>query len=221
MELDILYEDELLLAVNKPAGVVVHPTYKHPAGTLLDLLRSHTGLDPQIIGRLDKDTSGVLIAARDRHGHALLQRMGFEKDYLAVVRGTVKALAGTINLPLRIDPNDRRRVIVDNNGATAETQFERLSTASGVTVLRCRLITGRRHQIRVHLAARGWPILGDRVYGEKTSGAPRQALHSWRTTFVHPRSGHVTRIAAPLPPDLEGLLRVHSLSEPPPSTSPA
>src|SRR5262249_30656429 len=128
MNLDMLYEDETLIAVNKPAGIVVHPTYKNVAGTLLDGLRSAGVGDPAILGRLDKDTSGIVVAAKSAAIYAAMQRMlgtaASEKEYVAIVRGVVDVERGTITLPLRVDPADRRRVIVASDGRASETRFE-------------------------------------------------------------------------------------------------
>ena len=218
MELDILFEDDALMVVNKPAGIVVHPTYRNASGTLLDALRAHASGghepdNPAIVGRLDKYTSGIVVVAKTAAHHASLQRilqsLDSEKDYLAVVRGSVNVERGTISDPLLVNPSDRRRVIiatVGGNGRASETQFERLDHTDEGSLLRCRLITGRRHQIRVHLASRGWPVIGDRIYGNATDEFPRQALHAWRTAFVHPVSGRQIRVEAPLPPELQSLL---------------
>lgn len=206
----ILYEDAALIAVNKPAGVVVHPTYKNVAGTLLDALRSCGAGDPAVVGRLDKDTSGIVIAAKSPSMCAALQRIfaspASVKEYIAIVRGSVDVETGTIALPLRADPADRRRVIVAADGRPSETRFERVGSNREISVLRCVPITGRRHQIRAHLAARGWPVLGDRVYGVALAGFSRHALHAFRMSFPHPVSGAPIRIEAPLPPELVQLL---------------
>ena len=218
MELDVLYEDETLMVVNKPAGIVVHPTYRNASGTLLDALRAHADAwqesqNPTIVGRLDKGTSGIVVVAKTAADHASLQRIlqapDSVKDYLAVVRGSVNVERGTISDPLLVDPCDRRRVIVatvSGSGQASETQFERLEHTAETSLLLCRLITGRRHQIRVHLASRGWPIVGDRVYGNAIDEFPRQALHAWRVRLAHPVSGQQIRVEAPLPPELQGLL---------------
>jgi RluA family pseudouridine synthase len=219
IDLDILHEDDHLVIVNKPAGVVVHPTYKHASGTLLDALRAYGSDWPDdrnatIVGRLDKDTSGVVVAAKTASAHAVLQRAwssgDTEKIYLAVVRGSVDTECGGMTLPLRIDPTDRRRVIVcapdDDGGWAAETRFRRLERRGALTLLECRPITGRRHQIRVHLSASGWPIVGDRIYGEPEAGFPRHALHAWRTTFAHPFSGKRLAIEAAVPAEIRRLL---------------
>jgi 23S rRNA pseudouridine1911/1915/1917 synthase len=210
--LEVIYEDDVLLAVNKPAGLVVHPTYRNAAGTLLEALRER---EPAarffLVGRLDRLTSGVVIAAKTRDAYVAIQRTWpeAEKDYLAVVHGLVDLACGEIDLPLGTDPADRRRRVVRPDGAPSVTRFERLgySSAAGVSLLRCRLVTGRRHQIRVHLLARGWPVVGDPVYGASESHTfPRQALHAWRTAMRHPTSGELLRIEAPPPSDLAEFL---------------
>jgi 23S rRNA pseudouridine1911/1915/1917 synthase len=223
--LEVLYEDDVLLAVNKPAGLVVHPTYKNPAGTLLDMLRGgERGGDPSIrfflAGRLDRLTSGVVVAVKSQDAYVAIQRAWSEatKDYLAVVCGRVEPVCGDIDLRLGPDPYDRRRrVVSETSGAPSLTRFERLAFAdlppAGLSLLRCRLVTGRRHQIRVHLAARGWPIVGDSLYGRPAPPLfPRQALHAWRVAFTHPITRARLTIEAPVPADLEALLAASGLS---------
>jgi 23S rRNA pseudouridine1911/1915/1917 synthase len=231
--LDILFEDQYLVAVNKPAGMVVHPTHAQPAGTLLNRLMWYArrwphGTRPSLVGRLDKLTSGVVLVAKTAPAHAALQRRltanGAEKDYLAVVYGRVRPRSGAIDLPLRRDPDDRRRVITsESKGAVSVTQFERLAEVAarkaGLALVRCRLVTGRTHQIRAHLAARGWPLVGDPTYGEprwmqvadtdlaQTLRAfPRQALHAWRLAFTHPITSARVVVEAPVPTDMRALL---------------
>jgi 23S rRNA pseudouridine1911/1915/1917 synthase len=238
--LDVVYEDDHLLAVDKPAGMVVHPTYKHTHGTMMNALlwRARawsTQHRPSLVGRLDKDTSGLVLIAKTAAIHAALQRAlartdrpndraGSEKTYLAVVYGRVNVVRGAIDLRLARDAGDRRRIVAsDTVGAPSLTHYERVSRADaprvGVSLLRCRLATGRTHQIRVHLAARGWPIVGDPVYGEPRwrqvadpalasalRAFPRQALHAWRLAFVHPMTQQRLEIEAPLPSDIERLL---------------
>jgi 23S rRNA pseudouridine1911/1915/1917 synthase len=238
VRLQILYEDAHLLALDKPAGVVVHPTYKNAAGTLLNALLWHARdwpapQRPSLVGRLDKLTSGIVIVAKSAAVHVALQRAlassAGEKDYLAVVYGRVNVARGEIDLRLRTDPHDRRRVIASPSlGAESLTRFERLARVAapraGLTVVRCRLVTGRTHQIRVHLAARGWPIVGDPAYGEPRwslvadpslaaalRAFPRQALHAWRVAVTHPVTGERLRLEAPLPDDLEQLLSAAGL----------
>lgn len=219
---DILFEDNHLLAVNKPAGVVVHPSYKHASGTLINALlwraeRWPSGDKPALLTRLDKMTSGVLLVAKRAAVIAALQREmkaeRIEKDYLAVVSGKPPALA-TIDLALDRDPWDRRRVTVtDRGGQRAVTKVTRLAVSrtddgGPVSLVRCRLVTGRMHQIRAHLSHKGWPLVGDPVYGRALPGLAftRQALHAWRVALTHPMTGEPLAIEAPLPEDLAGLI---------------
>jgi 23S rRNA pseudouridine1911/1915/1917 synthase len=231
----ILYEDQYLVAVEKPAGVVAHPGYGHADGTMMNALAGLArswpdGHRPSLVGRLDQFTSGVMIVARTSEAHRTLQRalasQEAAKDYLAIVYGKVKAARGRIDLGIEPDPADRRRRVVSKTtGAPSTTLFERLGRIAappvGLALLRCRLLTGRTHQIRVHLAARGWPIVGDRVYGAphwqdvrdaelaaQLSAVPRQALHAWRMSFRHPWTGQTLTITAPLPQDLRVLTQL-------------
>jgi 23S rRNA pseudouridine1911/1915/1917 synthase len=202
--LEILFEDECLIAIDKPAGLVVHPTYKNPDGTLLDELRAREPyMTLSLVGRLDKLTSGIVVVAKSAAVHAAMQKTWpeAEKDYLAVVLGCVEPVRGEIDLPLGTDPADRRRRIVRPDGASSLTRYERLDydSTSNRSLVRCRLATGRTHQIRVHLTARGWPIVGDAVYGEALEGFPRHALHAWRLALTHPMSGARLSIVAPIP----------------------
>lgn len=229
LNLDVLYEDDDLLAINKPAGLVVHPSYRNTSGTLMNglLERAHSwpaGSSPALLGRLDKFTSGSVLVTKRSSVHAALQRAmaanRIDKDYLAVVWGKPSPIRGTIDLALDRDPWDRRRVTVtDRGGQPSVTKYERVATSSGFSLVRCRLITGRTHQIRVHLAAKGWPIVGDAAYGrlpirlkpdttpemQVARRFPRQALHAWRVTFRHPRTGRELSIEAPLPADMKAL----------------
>jgi 23S rRNA pseudouridine1911/1915/1917 synthase len=237
--LRVLYEDDHLLCVDKPPGVVVHPTHRHPAGTLMNALLGYgrawpPAVRPSIVGRLDKLTSGIVVVAKTAAIHAAVQRAwsedGSEKDYLAVVYGRVSPAHGEITLGLRRDPGDRRRVVASStSGARSVTLFERLGRTAavpvGASLLRCRLVTGRTHQIRVHLAATGWPIVGDPVYGAPRwkemadagvaagiSGFRRQALHAWRVAFIHPVTREILRAEAPVAPDLAALMALLGLA---------
>ncbi len=234
MDLDVLYEDGDLLALNKPAGLVVHPSYKNTGGTLMNgvLERARAwpdGSRPGLLGRLDKDTSGVVVVAKRPAVHAALQRAmdarHIDKDYAAIVWGRPSPPRGTIDLALDRDPWDRRRITVtDRGGQPSVTNYQRLSVSAGhpsglpaFSLVKCRLITGRTHQIRVHLSARAWPIVGDAVYGRKRKGGepepldeiayafPRQALHAWRLLLRHPMTGAEMEIVAPLPEDMRRL----------------
>jgi 23S rRNA pseudouridine1911/1915/1917 synthase len=234
LALDVLYEDDVLLAVDKPAGLVVHPTFRHPAGTMMNALVARARgwpaeQRPSIVGRLDKLTSGIVVVAKTREAHAALQRLlhagaARAKTYLALVYGRVTAARGAIDLRLARDPRDRRRVVASERaGARSVTTFERVARVAaprvGLALLRCTLVTGRRHQIRAHLKARGWPIVGDPVYGEPRwrdvddpmlaaalRAFPHQALHATHVAFVHPVTGEAVEIDAPLPADVAALL---------------
>ena len=239
--LTVLYEDDHLLALDKPPGIVVHPSFGHAEGTLMNALLWHArawpdATRPSLVQRLDKDTSGVLLVAKSRAVHARLQRamqaQDVEKDYLAIVYGRPGRLRGTIDLVLARDPLDRRRVLAtSHHGRAALTSYERLATARApserVSLLRCRLLTGRTHQIRVHLASSGWPIVGDPVYGApRWKGVrnarvamalrefPRQALHAWRVKVRHPATGEWLEAEAPLPDDMRALASTLGLSPP-------
>jgi 23S rRNA pseudouridine1911/1915/1917 synthase len=222
LPLEVLYEDADLIVVNKPAGQVSHPAFRNTSGTLLNALLAYADgqWTPGLVSRLDKGTSGIVLVAKSGQVQTKLQRLGqrngIEKDYLAIVHGKPPA-RGTIDLALDRDPWDERRVIVrDRGGVPSVTRFERLRSmgtgSDALSLLRCRLVTGRTHQIRVHLSSKGWPIVGDAVYGgvRRASGsAPlleRQALHSWRVAFAHPSTDEWTAVTAPLPADMERLL---------------
>ena len=213
-ELHVLYEDAHLIALNKPPGVVVHPSYKQTSGTLLNgllwRLRDRADTRPGILTRLDKDTSGLVLVALTGAIQSAVQRDAaagrVTKEYLAIVRGVPRPRQGRILLPLARDPDDRRRMITSPIGASSETRYEVVSSASDTSLVRCELVTGRTHQIRVHLAARGWPIIGDRVYGEPHTDIPRQALHAWRIALPHPVTRQPLVIEAPLHEDIAQLL---------------
>jgi len=208
--LDVLYEDDALMAVNKPAGMVVHPSFRNPSGTLLNgvlwRVRDKKAIRPGLVSRLDKDTSGVVVVALSPGVHARIQcdarAARVAKEYLAIVRGTPNPLEGRIALPLRRDPADRRRVVADPAGVPSETTYSVIARSDGYSVVNCRLGTGRTHQIRVHLASTGSPVVGDRTYGSPDPLIRRQALHAWRITFPHPHSRKMVRIEAPVPEDI-------------------
>jgi 23S rRNA pseudouridine1911/1915/1917 synthase len=235
MPLAVLFEDADLIVIDKPAGLVVHPAPGNPDGTLVNALIAHCGDSlggiggerrPGIVHRLDKDTSGVMVAAKTQAAHEALSRLfarreGLERRYLAVAWGLPPA-AGTIEAPIGRDPAERKRMaVVRQGGKPAVTRFRRIE-AFGVTaaLLECELATGRTHQIRVHLAHLGHPLLGDPVYLRRLpaparalpeparralAGFPRQALHAASLGFAHPRTGTPLRFEAPLPADLAGL----------------
>jgi 23S rRNA pseudouridine1911/1915/1917 synthase len=220
--LAVLHEDEWLLVIDKPAGLVVHPAPGHWRGTLVSALLHHwrgprPGLDPLrpgIVHRLDKDTSGVLIIAKDAATLAALgaqfRRREIEKQYLAFVWGRVRNQRGTIAEPIGRNPVHRKRMAVRRGGREALTVYEVVERFDEVTLVRLFPKTGRTHQIRVHLAAIGHPIVGDAVYGRSRGQSgrvllPRQALHAERITFTHPHTGTGVTFTAPLPADLAAL----------------
>ena len=229
--LSILFEDDWLLALDKPPGLVAHPTKSHADGTLVNALLFHLGKEEggvSLVSRLDMNTSGVLLVAKAPEVHARLARIlktrEAEKEYLAVVYGPVPFPKGRIDRRILRDPQDpRRRMTSRTEGQEASTLWERAEERDdgdgGIALLRCRLLTGRTHQIRVHLPSEGMPIVGDPFYGEpRWKGLsdpvlaaacrdfPRQALHAHRLRFPHPVSGEKLEVVAPVPADLAGLL---------------
>ena len=213
--LDVVYEDEDVIAVNKPVGLVVHPAAGHPDGTLVNALLYHCGnslsgingaLRPGIVHRIDRDTSGLIIAAKSDAAHlalaAQLQDHSLYREYEAVCVGNLKQDQGTVNAPIARHPTDRKKMAVNFlQGREAVTHWTVLERFSGYTRIQCRLGTGRTHQIRVHMAHTGHPLLGDVVYGSKKPwpGLAGQCLHARRLSFVHPRTGERLTLECPLP----------------------
>ena len=213
--LDVVYEDEDLIVVNKARGMVVHPAPGHPDGTLVNALLWHCGDSlsgiggerrPGIVHRIDKDTSGLLIAAKNDFAHqalsAQLADRSLSRVYEAVVRGRLRDESGIIDRPVRRHPTDRKRMAVtEKNGRPARTHWEVLARYNGYTRVRCRLETGRTHQIRVHMASIGHPLLGDGVYGAPSpeKGLEGQCLHARELKFIHPRSGEHIELTTELP----------------------
>ena len=213
--LDVVYEDEDVIAVNKPVGLVVHPAAGHPDGTLVNALLYHCGnslsgingaLRPGIVHRIDRDTSGLIIAAKNDTAHlalaAQLQDHSLYREYEAVCVGNLKQDQGTVNAPIARHPTDRKKMAVNFlQGREAVTHWTVLERFPGYTHIQCRLETGRTHQIRVHMAHTGHPLLGDVVYGSKKPwpGLAGQCLHARRLSFVHPRTGERLTLECPLP----------------------
>jgi 23S rRNA pseudouridine1911/1915/1917 synthase len=214
--LRIAYEDEHLMVVDKPAGVVAHPSAGHLTGTLVHGVLEHgaAGGDeerPGIVHRLDRDTSGLLVVARSAEAHARLKRLvqarRLEREYLALVRGLPRSRTGRIEAPIGRDRREPTRQSLDTDRPReAVTHFEVEELIGQHALLRVRLETGRTHQIRVHLAAIGLPILGDPVYGVPDPVLARQFLHATRLAFDHPFSAERVDVGSPLPADLSGHL---------------
>ena len=213
-----VYEDEHLIVVDKPAGLSVHPGPGHPDGTLVNALLARCPdirgiggeLRPGIVHRLDLDTSGLMVAAKTQVAHQglteQLKNRQFRKEYLAVAVGMVTPETGTIDAPIARDPRHRQRMAVDAGGRAARTHYETLEELEGHTRLNLVLETGRTHQIRVHLAYLGYPLLGDAVYGKASDLTKRQFLHAARLGFRHPVSGSWMEHHAALPDDLARVL---------------
>jgi 23S rRNA pseudouridine1911/1915/1917 synthase len=214
--LRVVYEDEHLLVVDKPAGVVAHPSAGHDTGTLVHGVLAHgaAGGDaerPGIVHRLDRDTSGLLVVARSELAHErlkrLVQRRQLERTYLALVRGRPRSRAGRIEAPIGRDRRDPTRQSLDTERPRdAVTHFELVEQLDEYALLRVRLETGRTHQIRVHLGAIGLPVVGDPVYGVPEPALGRQFLHATRLAFTHPFTGERVEAESPLPPELSRYL---------------
>ena len=216
LPLRIAYEDDHLLVVDKPAGIVVHPAPGHATGTLVHGLLGRVGGGeaperPGIVHRLDRDTSGLLVVARTEEAYRglrnLVRRRELERRYKALVRGRPQSWRGRIEAPIGRDRHDPTRMSLDTDTPRdAVTHFEVEQLFDGHALLDVRLETGRTHQIRVHLAAIGLPVVGDQVYGVRGSELRRQFLHAWRLAFPHPLSGDAVEVESGLPPDLQAAL---------------
>lgn len=220
--LDIVYEDEDLLVVNKPKGMVVHPAAGNYDGTMVNALLYHCGdslsgingvLRPGIVHRIDKDTSGLLIVAKNDRAHKLLAEQikehSFTREYEAIVFGNLKNDEGTVDAPIGRHPVDRKKMcITPKNSKNAVTHYQVLERLRGYTYIRCILETGRTHQIRVHLASLGHPVAGDMIYGVKNEKVPftGQCLHARKIGFIHPTSGKYMEFVSPLPDYFEQFL---------------
>lgn len=220
--LDVVYEDDDVIVVNKPTGLVVHPAPGHPDGTLVNALLHHCGDSlsgiggekrPGIVHRIDRDTSGLIIAAKNDAAHlalsAQLKDHSLSRTYECLVTGNMKQDSGTVDAPIGRSSADRKKMAVVPTGRRAVTHWEVIARYPGVTHLRCRLETGRTHQIRVHMAHIGHPILGDTVYGAKkpVPGLTGQCLHATGLRFVHPRTGEPVELHCPLPPEFTAMLQ--------------
>jgi 23S rRNA pseudouridine1911/1915/1917 synthase len=222
--LDVIWEDENIIVVNKPAGMVVHPSAGHKSGTLINALISRcerlasigAPLRPGVVHRLDKDTSGIIMFAKDDVSYLNLQRQfkdrKVEKHYLALLYGNLRKDHGEIRQPIGRAVSDRKRISTrTRHGKEAITQFGIIERYKSATLVDVKIITGRTHQIRVHFAASGYPVLGDRAYGKKISikagkkiiNFNRQMLHAYSLKFKHPVSGEYLQLKAPIPEDMK------------------
>ena len=220
--LDVVYEDADVIVVNKPSGMVVHPAPGHPDGTLVNALLYHCAgtlsgvggaLRPGIVHRIDRDTSGLIIAAKNDAAHQYLSAQladhTLARTYECIVVGALREDRGTVDAPIARHPTDRKRMAVVAGGREAVTHWEVIARYPGYTHVRCRLETGRTHQIRVHMAYIGHPILGDTVYGAKKEvpGLMGQCLHAVGLRFLHPRTHEVVELSCPLPDEFTRMLQ--------------
>ena len=220
--LDVVYEDADVIVVNKPSGMVVHPAPGHPDGTLVNALLYHCAgtlsgvggaLRPGIVHRIDRDTSGLIIAAKNDAAHQYLSAQladhTLARTYECIVVGNLREDSGTVDAPIARHPTDRKRMAVVAGGREAVTHWEVIARYPGYTHVRCRLETGRTHQIRVHMAYIGHPILGDTVYGAKKEvpGLTGQCLHAVGLRFLHPRTHEVVELSCPLPEEFTRMLQ--------------
>jgi 23S rRNA pseudouridine1911/1915/1917 synthase len=219
MPLNIIYEDADLLVVDKPAGLTVHPAPGHPSHTLVNAILSHfphladigDSLRPGVVHRLDKDTSGVMLVAKNSAAQADLAQQfrshSVTKAYLVLVKGKLTPENGVIEADIGRDPRNRKRMAVVAEGREARTEYRVVKYIGDYTLLEVRTETGRTHQIRVHLAAIGFPVVGDKVYGVKSPYLSRQFMHACRLGFKLPSSGEYVEFKSELPPDLAQALK--------------
>lgn len=218
MELEIAYEDSDLVIVNKPPFMVVHPTKSYPYGTLANGLlyyfkQKGENCIVRLVSRLDMNTSGLIIVAKNQYSHMAMARdmksEDFEKSYLAVVHGNLEVKEGTINLPIYRPSDDTMKRIIDEKGQESITCFKVLQSYDKGDLVKLTLKTGRTHQIRVHLSHLGYPIFGDTLYGQENDEEfiKRQALHAYRLSFKHPRTGKTIELESELPDDIKELIK--------------
>ena len=221
--LDIRFEDDYLIVLSKQRGLVCHPAHGHESGTLANALVYHCGIDhlgtvqgedrPGIVHRIDRDTSGLIIAAKNDAAHQYLSAQladhTLARTYECIVVGNLREDSGTVDAPIARDSRDRKRMAVVPGGRRAVTHWEVIARYPGYTHVRCRLETGRTHQIRVHMAYLGHPILGDTVYGAKKAvpGLTGQCLHAVGLQFIHPRTKELVSLTCPLPEEFTAMLR--------------
>ncbi len=215
MNLNIIYEDDGFLILNKPAGIAIHPSIQHYQDSLANGVKfyfENIGLHKKIrpINRLDLNTSGIVIFAKNQYvQECLIKQMGkniFKKYYIAFVEGTFNSNSGTINLPIARKENSIIERCIDKSGQIAITNYKILSKYDNFSVVECHLQTGRTHQIRVHMSAIGHPLLGDNLYGNSSTLINRQALHSYKISFIHPITKQILTLSCDLPDDMKLIL---------------
>lgn len=217
MDLDIIYEDFDIIAINKPAGIVVHPTKRHQELTLANglseyFISSEMKIKPRFVNRLDMNTSGILLVAKNSYAHHILsenmKKQEMNKNYIALVCGVVKDDYGLIDRPIFKEEEEFKR-IVDSRGQNSKTMFKVLKRFDNYTLVELELLTGRTHQIRVHMSYLGHPLVGDELYGGDTKIMQRQALHSFKTITIQPRLKKELIFEAELPIDMkEALIKI-------------
>ncbi|AAK79237.1 23S rRNA pseudouridine1911/1915/1917 synthase [Clostridium acetobutylicum] len=215
MDLNIVYEDSDIIVLNKPANMIVHPTKNYQHGTLSNGLLYYfrekgENCIVRLVNRLDMDTSGLVLVAKNQFSHMALARDmkldTFKKEYIAVVRGNLSSLKGTIDKPIYKEEEEPIRRTIDDRGQESITHFEVVERYKNADKVKLVLETGRTHQIRVHLSSIGNPIIGDSLYGEESELIKRQALHAFKLQFPHPRDGRIVNIEVKLPEDIENLI---------------
>ena len=215
MKLDIVYEDEGLLVINKPEGIAVHPSILHYEDSLASGVKYYfeqNGIYKKIrpVNRLDLNTSGLIVFAKNEYIQENLirqmERNTFTKEYLAIVQGTLENEKGVIELPIARKEKSIIERCVSENGQKAITEYEVVKKLNGYSLIKCRLLTGRTHQIRVHMAYIGHPLLGDTLYGEKSDLINRQALHSFKISFIHPITKKEIQLTSDIPKDFMKIL---------------
>ena len=209
--LDVLYEDDFMLIVNKPSNMVVHPTCLHQNHTLANAVSYYLASKNELttirfVNRLDKDTTGVVIFAKSEYIQECLVRSGYEKEYIAILDGVIDMPCGTIDLAIKRDESSIMLRKIDCNGERAITHFEVLKVFNDMTLMRYMLETGRTHQIRVHSKAIGATILGDDLYGKKSELIDRQALHAHKISFIHPITKEKIEVVAEVPEDMQKII---------------
>ena len=208
MDLEILYEDEYILAINKPAGIVVHPCSYHPNSTLANGVKAYLNNGKKIrpINRLDRDTSGIVIFAKNEYIQEYFTKIRPYKEYLAIVKGKIEPRSGVINLPIARKDESIMEREVREDGQIAITNYETIKEFDSYSLVKVNIETGRTHQIRVHFKFKGTPILGDTLYDVESKFISRQALHAYKLIFMHPITKEKIIIEASIPSDMRNLI---------------